>query len=300
MIPSISVVIPVFDRPVEVMRAISSVLRQSFTDFELIVVDDGSKASLTEAKQLCEQAGHRFLSISHRGAAAARNYGAKQARGEWLCFLDSDDSWLPTKLERQLAFHREQTELALSQCEEIWYRSGVRVNPRNVHRMPDGEAFSASLERCVVSFSAVMLRRALYLESGGCDERLIVCEDYDLWIRLAANYSFGLLREPLVEKFGGALDQLSKSQVAIDRFRVFSLLKNFNLLKLTRDQQFALLAVLKKKAEILAAGATKRGEFERAGLYQRIVEVVESGDRGLISEMVEELSSVELRSVPLQ
>src|SRR3972149_3098404 len=106
------------------------------------------------------------------------------ARGEWLAFLDSDDLWRPRKLAAQLAYHRREPSLQVSQTEEIWIRNGARVNPCRHHAKPSGDIFLPSLDRCLVSPSAVMLQRDLFLAMGGFDESLPVCEDYDLWLRL--------------------------------------------------------------------------------------------------------------------
>jgi GT2 family glycosyltransferase len=155
----------------------------------------------------------------------------------------------------------------ICQTEEIWIRNGVRVNPKAVHRKPCGEVFFRSLEHCLVSPSAVMMTRALFERIGGFDEGLPVCEDYDLWLRIAIDHRITLLPDALVIKRGGHGDQLSRSVWGIDRYRVQALQK---LLRngLSGARREAALAVLRRKTAILAAGARKRGKLLEAAAYE--------------------------------
>jgi glycosyltransferase involved in cell wall biosynthesis len=249
-------------------QALESVLAQTYRDFELIVVDDGST---DETARELEQFGAplRVISQVRRGVAAARNRGADAARGHYLAFLDSDDLWLPKKLSIQTAFMDRQPEIAICQTEEIWLRSGARINPKARHRKPSGDIFRRSLELCLVSPSAVMLTAALFRNSGEFDESLPVCEDYDLWLRIAIDHSVPLLPQALVVKRGGHLDQLSCSHWGMDRFRVASLQK---LLRsgLAGERRLWALAELRRKVSILAAGARKRGREADALVFEAI------------------------------
>lgn len=255
---SVSAVIPAYNRRRQLLEAVQSVLQQTSPVDELIVVDDGSEDDLSDVQKLVEQSGHTWLRQDNRGPAAARNLGAAHAGGAFLAFLDSDDRWLPEKIEKQLDYFERYETRRACQCNERWFRRGVRVNPKKFHRMPDGEAFFASLERCVVSASAVMLRRSLFEELGVFDERLRVCEDYDYWLRLAAKFPIGLIGEELVEKFGGHADQLSRSQPVMDRFRVFSIVKLIREQPLSEKKYAAAAAELERKSRIVAAGAARR------------------------------------------
>ena len=157
----VSVVIPTYNRWPMVGEAVDSVLAQTVSDFELIVVDDGST---DETPRRLRDYGTRLMVVtqSRRGVAAARNLGARRASGPYLAFLDSDDLWRPRKLRRQLDFMERNPQVEICQTDEIWIRNGVRVNPRNRHRKPSGDIFRASLELCLVSPSAVMMRRELF------------------------------------------------------------------------------------------------------------------------------------------
>lgn len=269
MSSTVSVIIPTFNRRPLVGAAIESVLAQSYGDFELIVVDDGSTDDTVA--QLA-QFGSRLLILKqlNRGVSAARNLAVRHAHGRYLAFLDSDDLWLPNKLATQVAFMEQHPTVHICQTEEIWIRDGVRVNPKAKHRKPSGDIFIASLELCLVSPSAVMLTRELFERVGGFDESLPVCEDYDLWLRIALNHSVALIDNTLVIKRGGHADQLSRSLWGMDRYRVLALEK---LLRSGLDgrRRQAAIAVLRRKVEVLAAGARKRGKVSDARAYENIL-----------------------------
>ncbi|MBM4262087.1 MAG: glycosyltransferase [Deltaproteobacteria bacterium] len=264
--PLVSVIIPTYNRWPWVGEAIDSVLRQTFADFELIVVDDGST---DETESRLAHYGTRVQVISQvkGGVSSARNRGVRASRGKYLAFLDSDDIWLPRKLEQQIAFMESHREYNICQTEEIWMRDGVRVNPRNIHRKPSGDIFRASLDLCLVSPSAAMLTRELFDRVGGFDENLPVCEDYDLWLRIAVDQEVGLLPEPLIVKRGGHADQLSHALWGMDRFRVAALQK---LLRghLPLQKRAWAFAVLQRKVRVLTQGARKRGRFAEAAEYE--------------------------------
>jgi glycosyltransferase involved in cell wall biosynthesis len=258
-VSQVSVIIPFYNRINPCAEALSSVVAQTNKEYELILVDDGSTDDTSTIAEAVKSHGGRFIRQEQKGVAAARNCGAAVASAEWLCFLDSDDRWLPQKLERQLAYHAENPKLRLSQTKERWFRNGVRVNPRERHSQPNGEAFLRSLELCCISPSSVMLSRQLFESEGGFDERMRVCEDYDLWLRITCREQVGLVEEDLVEKFGGHADQLSRSEPAMDRFRIYSLVKLLQSGRLNSSQQRDTIAALQTKSEVLQAGADKRG-----------------------------------------
>jgi glycosyltransferase involved in cell wall biosynthesis len=269
MMPVVSVIIPTFNRRALVGEAVASVLAQRGTDFELIVVDDGSTDG-TEAALAPLRERLRYLGQRNRGVSAARNAGARSAGGAWLAFLDSDDLWLPDKLDAQLAYVREHPEARICQTGEIWVRNGVRVNPCAHHRKPEGDVFEASLRRCLVSPSAVMLRRDLFEAAGGFDEGLPACEDYDLWLRLARTNRVALIDRPLVIKRGGHADQLSRRYWGMDRFRVRALRRLLDDATLNPARRAAVCSVLAEKCAILAQGAAKRGRHNEAANYLQL------------------------------
>jgi glycosyltransferase involved in cell wall biosynthesis len=267
--PTVSVIIPTFNRWPLVGDAIDSVLAQSYGDFEVIVVDDGSTDGTVQ--QLSRFGSPlRVLQQPNRGVSAARNLAARHARGSYLAFLDSDDLWLPEKLALQTAFMEQNPAVQICQTEEVWIRNGVRVNPKAKHRKPSGDIFISSLELCLVSPSAVMLTRELFERVGGFDESLPVCEDYDLWLRIAVDHSVPLIDDALVIKRGGHADQLSRSMWGMDRYRVLALQK---LLRSGLDgvRRDAAIEVLRWKVGVLASGARKRGKASEATAYEVIL-----------------------------
>jgi glycosyltransferase involved in cell wall biosynthesis len=273
MVPRVSVVIPAFNRWRLLAEAIDSVLAQSYRDFELIVVDDGSSdATASELAKLASRL--QFFVTERRGVSAARNLGVSQSRGYYIAFLDSDDLWLNSKLERQTRFMDEHPEFHICQTDEIWIRNGVRVNPRAVHQKPSGDIFSSSLELCLVSPSAVMMTKALFDRTGGFDEAFPVCEDYDLWLRISAQHQVPLIPDRLTIKRGGHADQLSRSIWGMDRYRILALQKVLRS-DLDRSQEAAVLKMLRHKVAIVAAGARKRGREQEAQNLEAIVTELE-------------------------
>jgi GT2 family glycosyltransferase len=299
-LPVVSVIIPTHNRWPLVGEAIESVFTQSYRHFELIVVDDGSKDDT--GRKLAEFGSHlRLIRQPQRGVSAARNIGVAVACGRYLAFLDSDDLWLPEKLEVQTGFMEERPEIQICQTDEIWKRRGLRVNPKAKHQKPSGDIFRRSLELCLVSPSAVMMTRELFNAVGGFDETLPVCEDYDLWLRIAANYSVPLIPYALTVKRGGHGDQLSHSVWGMDRYRVAALRKLLRTDLSGEKRQWAIEA-LRGKISILTHGARKRGKEEEAVAYEAVLRefIEESVDvRGADSRLCggKRLSSADGRTV---
>ena len=264
----VSVIIPTFNRGWIIQEAIDSVLAQDFTDFELILVDDGST---DDTGQILEAYG-RDLTVyrqSNRGVSAARNRGIAAATGRLIAFLDSDDLWLPRKLSSQVDFFNSNPDAVINQTEEIWIRNGVRVNPRTRHHKISGMIFERSLALCLVSPSAVMMRRSLFDEVGLFDEDLPACEDYDLWLRLSWRYPVHLIETPLIIKRGGHADQLSKAP-GLDKFRIQSLKKIIENGHLEEDAYQAAVKALQEKCAIFAGGCRKRGKNDEARYYEAL------------------------------
>ena len=269
MFPVVSVIIPTYNRWPMVRQAIESVLAQSHRAWELIVVDDGSNDCTAE--HLAQYgASIRHASRSRSGVAAARNYGVGIAKGRYVAFLDSDDLWMDRKLEIQAAFMEQHSEIQICQTDEIWIRNGVRVNPRAKHAKPSGDIFRRSLDLCLVSPSAVMMTKELFNQVGGFDESFPVCEDYDLWLRIAVDHPVPLISMPLVVKQAGHSDQLSHSVWGMDRYRVQSLRKLLTQ-GLSGEKRDWTIEALKDKITVLCQGARKRGKEDEAIAYEAIL-----------------------------
>ncbi len=270
----VSVVIPTFNRAREVRRAILSVLSQTHNHYEIIVVDDGSTDGtgrhLAALGHLIEYRAHS----TNRGVSAARNTGMKAARYPLIALLDSDDRWLPQKLAVQVRFHEDNPDALASQTEEIWIRRGRRVNPGRRHRKPSGDIFVPSLRLCLVSPSAVMIRRPLLDEVGLFDESLPACEDYDLWLRIACRHAIHLIERPLVIKEGGRPDQLSATHRGMDRFRIKAMLKILESGLLSEEQTTATVRELAYKCGIYGNGCLKRGKQDEGEYYLGLPEAL--------------------------
>jgi glycosyltransferase involved in cell wall biosynthesis len=273
MIPEVSVIIPTYNRRAMAREAVASVLAQRDANFELIVVDDGSTDGTSG---LLSRLTHVTVErTDRRGPAAARNRGVACARAPLIAFLDSDDLWAPDKLARQLAFMREFPDCAISQTAEMWIRDGCRVNPGLRHLKRAGDIFLDSLQTCLISPSAVVLKTALFRTLGGFDEDLAAAEDYDLWLRILVDHEPGLLDEPLVTRRAGHADQLSSSIPAIDRFRVIALMKLLANHRLPDLRRTAAADVLVEKCRILAKGARRRRRTPESHLYETIAGAAE-------------------------
>jgi glycosyltransferase involved in cell wall biosynthesis len=252
-----------------VAEAIGSVWAQSYKAFELIIVDDGSDDG-TAGELTKYGSSLRLVSRERSGVAAARNYGVSIAHGRYLAFLDSDDLWARKKLEIQTAFMEEHPEIQICQTDEIWIRNGARVNPKIKHQKPSGEVFRRSLELCLVSPSAVMMRKELFNRVGGFDENFPVCEDYDLWLRIAVGHPIPLIPMALVIKRGGHAGQLSHSLWGMDRYRVQSLRKLLHS-GVAGEKREWVLDALRRKVSILCQGTKKRGKQHELAAYEGIL-----------------------------
>jgi len=268
MTPAISVIIPSHNRRAFLKESVQSVLDQTFNNFELIIVDDGSTDG-TQAADF-DDARIQWIKQSNQGVSAARNAGIQKSRADWLAFLDSDDLWHHDKLEKQLLFHEGHPELSLSQTEEIWMREGVRVRPLKRHQKPHGDFFIPSLKLCLVSPSSVFIHSNVFSQVGHFNENLPVCEDYDLWLRIALHFRIGLIDEALVTKRGGHADQLSTRFWGMDRFRIESMGNILSTNKLSSERQHACLEEIRKKATVYANGCLKRGRKAEGLKYSQL------------------------------
>ena len=266
--PRVSVILPTFNRRGVVTEAIDSVLNQDYADLELIVVDDGST---DDTPRLLSVYGDRLNCIrqANRGVSAARNAGVRAASGDLIALLDSDDVWLPGKVSAQVSFFETHPDALICQTQEIWIRNGVRVNPGKRHRKEAGMIFERSLGLCLVSPSAVMMRRSLLDEVGLFDETLPACEDYDLWLRIAWKHPIHLIDQPLIVKHGGHDDQLSRMP-ELDKYRIQSISCLLDRGVLSPRQQEAATHMLKTKCTIYVHGCRKRGRIEEAERYEQM------------------------------
>ena len=251
------------------IEAVASVWEQTYDPLELLVVDDAS----SDGTWAWLQREDRIRSMRHthrRGPSAARNTAAAVARGRYLAFLDSDDLFLPTKLEQQVKLMESEPSLPLCHANEIWRRNGKEVRQGPQHLKLGGAIFNHCLPMCRISPSAAMMRRRSFEQLGGFDEDLEVAEDYELWLRVTAGHEVGFVEEPLIIKRGGHPDQLSCKYGQIEKFRIEALRRVLGRCPLSADQRKAAQDELRRKCEIHARGCEKRGKIEEAARYRAL------------------------------
>ena len=264
---NISVVIPVYNRPDLLNRALSSVSKQTTQADEVLVVDDGSSSSpvLSDFHEDLEI--HCLRREKNLGVSAARNWGIQQARGKWIALLDSDDEWEPEKLEKQMRYIDQNPQLLAIHTLEKWIRRGNEVIPPAYLDKSNNRLWERSLKNCLICPSSVLLHRTVFESVGWFDESLPVCEDYDFWLRLLLNHPVGLTEEKLVRKHGGHSDQLSTTTWGMDRFRIKALEKILKRSDLTDQQRKQALDVMVEKCSVLEQGSIKREKYQAAQKY---------------------------------
>jgi glycosyltransferase involved in cell wall biosynthesis len=202
MKPSVSIIVPTFNRLKYLRRTIESVFQQTFCDWELLIADDGSTAETqTYLRALHNPPGVRVLWLPHTGRpSVARNAALREARGEYVAFLDSDDVWLPAKLQIQIDSLRSHPDRRWGYTRFVLVdESGTPTLWQRSHSwpVPGGWIFDNLVKsHTVIAVPSVVASRALLQQVGGFDEDLIMCEDYDLWLKLAALSEVDAIDEP--------------------------------------------------------------------------------------------------------
>lgn len=270
---TISIILPTFNRSSYLERSIESVLAQTYPSFHLYVVDDGStdESNVIIQRYLTDKRVH-LLHQENKGVSAARNLGIKTSQSDWVCFIDSDDEWLPQKLEKQIEFSQKNGHFRFIHSNEIWVRHGIRVNAPKKFNKSNEDIFRRSLELCLISPSTVMMKRELCELHDFFNEEFAVCEDYDLWLKILATEEIGFMEDYLIKKYGGHDDQLSTKFPAMDFWRIKSmvhLLKNKTSLQ--EDKKILLKDEISKKASILLQGYLKH---QNQSAHQELLELL--------------------------
>jgi glycosyltransferase involved in cell wall biosynthesis len=238
---------------------------------EIIVADDGSS---DHSQNLIENnyKNVQFVSQQHQGVSAARNRGIKQARGNWIALLDSDDAWKPEKLELQVQALAENIAFKVIHTNETWIRNGKSLRQMKKHRKYGGNIFKHCLPLCVISPSSVMIHQDIFDKVGYFDESLPVCEDYDYWLRMCCRFPVLFLDQALIIKYGGHEDQLSTKYWGMDRFRIQALVNILNTDYLIETDRRVAVEILLKKIDIYLKGARKRNNMLFVDEFQSIQE----------------------------
>jgi glycosyltransferase involved in cell wall biosynthesis len=272
----IAAIIPTFNRAHTLHRAIESVLAQKSPAHEIIVVDDGSTDDTEQlvTKYINSHENFRYFRQENSGVSAARNAAINASECSWFSFLDSDDEWLPEKLELQTQLIQEKPHLKIVHGEERWIRNGRFVNQMKKHRKSGGLIYQRCLERCLISPSAVLIHKDVFKSSGLFREDFPVCEDYDLWLKITSCFEVGFIDHPLIVKYGGHEDQLSQKYAAMDHWRVLSMLDMLQNANLKQEDRMATEQELERKSSYLRKGYLKRGkQTELRELNSRISKI---------------------------
>ena len=265
---NISVVIPTYNRYDFLKSALDSVYAQTYLPKEVIVIDDGSTDNTSQIQKDFPQI--QYFHQENAGVSSARNLGIKKSSCEWIAFLDSDDTWHENKLQEQVFFHQENPNILMSYTDEKWIRGSQEVKVPKKFKKHGGHIFHECLSHCIIAPSASLLHRSLFGEVGVFDESLEVCEDYDLWLRIATKYEIGLVDKKLITKYAGHEDQLSFKHWGMDRFRVKALEKIIDT-----DKKETVKKVLRQKYKLLLKGAIKYDKMSNIKEYEGKIELYE-------------------------
>ena len=268
---NISVVIPSYNRKDFLKRSIDSAINQTKKPLEIIVVDDGSTDG-TEAMIKSDYDFVKFIKQKNKGVSAARNIGIKVSIGEWICFLDSDDEWKKDKLEKQINAMKSNPGYKFFHSNEIWIKNGIRINQKKKHKKYGGDIFEKCLDMCRISPSSVMIDKTVFDEVGNFNEDLVVCEDYELWLRICDKYRVFFIDEPLIIKYGGHQGQLSYSIESIENHRIKAL-EYLILGNLKKKNKRHAIQMLLSKLTIYLKGLVKRGKNDEIAVYEEKIKV---------------------------
>ena len=268
---NISVVIPSYNRKDFLKRSIDSAINQTKKPLEIIVVDDGSTDG-TEAMIKSDYDFVKFIKQKNKGVSAARNIGIKVSIGEWICFLDSDDEWKKDKLEKQINAMKSNPGYKFFHSNEIWIKNGMRINQKKKHKKYGGDIFDKCLDMCRISPSSVMIDKTVFDEVGNFNEYLVVCEDYELWLRICDKYRVFFIDEPLIIKYGGHQGQLSYSIESIENHRIKAL-EYLILENLNRKNKRHAIQMLLSKLNIYLKGLVKRKKNDEIAVYEEKIKV---------------------------
>ena len=275
---SVSIIIPTYNRSKLLIRSLESILSQTHLDtgnsrlndlnksYEVLIIDDGSTDD-TELRlnsyisqhpqQAFIESKVQYIKTENHGVSHARNVGINKSNFDWLCFLDSDDEWQPEKLEQQFEFSRNNPQIKIIHCNEIWLRNNKELKQLTKHKKWGGRVFSACLPLCNIGPSTTLIHRDIFNDVGLFNEDYPVCEDYELWLRITAKYEVGLVETPLMIKHAGHNDQLSQKLKAMDEFRVSALINMRKSKDISLFEKYLLEEHIIDKTNVLIKGYQK-------------------------------------------
>jgi glycosyltransferase involved in cell wall biosynthesis len=291
-----TVVVPTCNRREMVAQALQSVLAQTYRNFELVVVDDGStdgtpmhlmrllgaepraveilsRMNPAALNPFFHQFVHDGIPIQYqyhpnRGLGAARNRGIRHARGTYVAFLEAEDLWEPTHLQAQIAFLDGDGWARIARVGGRQAKDGTRARRSRRAEEASGWIFSQALEACPAGLSCAVVHRGCFAECGTFDENMPACDDYDLWLRLAARFPIHYVAGPEVTH-RSPRPELASHSWTWDRFRVYALEKAFQSGQLNPEQRFLVSQEIVRRCEHLVEGYRRQKSEERANFYER-------------------------------
>ncbi|HPP30377.1 MAG TPA: glycosyltransferase [bacterium] len=216
--PTVSIILPTYNRAHTFEHAVKSLLRQTYQDFEIIIVDDGSSDNTESLIKEMMRIDKRIRYLKHdrnRGAAAAKNTGIKHASGRYIAFQDSDDEWISDKLEKQIITFKNAPEDVGVVYTGFWRIFPTRkvYTPYKSVRKKEGDIYYELLNHNFVGMPTVLIKRECFEKVGLFDELLPPLEDWELFLRISKYFSFSLIDEPLVIEYESS-DSISKVKSA--------------------------------------------------------------------------------------
>lgn len=258
----VSVIIPTYNSAHFIIEAVESVLNQTFTDFEILVIDDGSTDATKEV--LIEKYGNlvRYFYKENGGVSKARNFGIENAQGKYVAFLDSDDAWIPEKLEKQVSALEKNAEnkacySSFFLCDENLIPVGVNESNRKSDALTD----LLLIGNVVATPSTVIAEKELFQQVGGFDHELSQCADWEMWIRLATKTEFIYIDKPLL-KYRQHGANMSKNAALLEKDSVLLMEKGFGLSDLPNELKAKKNQALARNYMVVA------GTYFQAGYYK--------------------------------
>jgi glycosyltransferase involved in cell wall biosynthesis len=274
--PQVSVVIPAYNTAGMIADCLNSVLAQSFEDFEIIVVNDGSPD--TEALECAlrpYESRIQYVKQENRGPSAARNLGILRARGKYIAFLDSDDTWFPDHLAEQMAMLLENPSIDLIYADAVLVRDGAQVGHAfGLEPQHPPVTFEKLLTtECIVGTSSTVALRQSLIDGGLFDERFRICEDFDLWLRMAFRGAQISLHRGLHVFHKLSSESLSGDRYAMTRARIEVYRKAASTLPVTAAQKELIAGLIAKNEAKCDTDLAKR--FLQAGEYAKALEAAQ-------------------------
>ncbi len=265
---NISIILPTFNRPNMTIRALNSIVKQTYRHFELIVIDDGSFDNtydrINDYLKTQQNIKYKLIKKTNKGVSHARNIGLRLAQYDWVAFLDSDDEWLPSRLQTQVNYINKTPDCHWVYSDEQWVKDGVVIPVKpNSCKKYHGAVLKKAIDRCFIGCSTVLIRKSHIEDVGGFNENFPACEDYDLWLKLLSKYKVDYIDQKLVTRFGGHDDQLSRAFHSMNLWRLKSVANLLEKSHLNEPERSYAENFIKSKAPQLMNGYKKYNNPEQ-------------------------------------